>query len=89
MPDPGMNLAQELVALGRPDDVLLGLSTSGEARNVLYAAQTAHALQMTVVAFTGKDGGRLATVADVAICVPASRTDRVQEWHEACYHTLW
>jgi D-sedoheptulose 7-phosphate isomerase len=88
MPDPGMNLAQELLALGKEGDVLLGFSTSGEARNVLYAAQTAHALQMTVIALTGENGGRLASLADVAICVPASRTDRVQEWHEACYHTI-
>ena len=88
MPDPGMNLAQELVALAHPGDVLLGLSTSGEARNVLYAAQTAHALQMAVIAFTGQAGGRLASLADVAIRVPASRTDRIQERHQACYHTL-
>jgi D-sedoheptulose 7-phosphate isomerase len=88
MPDPGMNLAQELMALAHPGDVLLGLSTSGEASNVLYAAQTAHALQMVVIAFTGEKGGHLASLADVAIRVPASRTDRVQEWHEVCYHTL-
>lgn len=88
MPDSGMILAQELVALGRSGDVLLCLSTSGEARNVLYAAQTAHAMRMRVIALTGGDGGRLASLADVAICVPASRTDRIQECHEACYHTL-
>lgn len=88
MPDPGMNLAQELVALARPGDVLLGLSTSGEAKNVLYAAQMAHALNMVVIAFTGETGGRLADLADVAIRIPARRTERVQEWHEVCYHTL-
>ncbi|KPL21550.1 MAG: hypothetical protein AMJ93_09390 [Anaerolineae bacterium SM23_84] len=88
MRDPGMNLAQELLALARPGDVLLGLSTSGEARNVLYAAQTATALDLTVIAFTGESGGRLASLADVAVCVPAGRADRVQELHVACYHAL-
>jgi len=88
MPDRDMNLAQELLALARPGDVLLGISTSGNARNVAYAAQTARALGLTVIAFTGEDGGRLADLADVAVRVPAHRTDRVQEFHVQCYHAL-
>jgi len=87
-PDRDVNLAQELLALARPGDVLLGISTSGNARNVIYAAQTARALGLTVIALTGEDGGRLATLADVAIRVPARRTDRVQELHVQCYHAL-
>jgi len=88
MPDRDVNLAQELLALARPGDVLLGISTSGEARNVAYAAQTARALGLTVVALTGEGGGRLAALADVAVRVPARCTDRVQELHVQCYHAL-
>jgi D-sedoheptulose 7-phosphate isomerase len=88
MPDRDVNLAQELLALARPGDVLLGISTSGDARNVAYAAQTARALGLTVVALTGAGGGRLAGLADVAIQVPARRTDRAQELHVLCYHAL-
>ena len=87
-PDRDVNLAQELVALARPGDVLLGISTSGNARNVAYAAQVARALGMTVIALTGEDGGRLAGLADVTVRVPARRTDRVQELHVQCYHAL-
>ncbi len=87
-PDRDVNLAQELVALARPGDVLLGISTSGNARNVAYAAQAARAIGLTTVALTGSGGGRLAELAEVAIRVPASRTDRVQEQHVLCYHAL-
>jgi phosphoheptose isomerase len=88
MPDRDMSLAQELLALARPGDVLFGISTSGNARNVAYAAQTARALGLDVLALTGEGGGRLAGLADVAIQVPAERTDRVQELHVQCYHAL-
>jgi phosphoheptose isomerase len=88
MPDRDMNLAQELLALARPGDVLLGISTSGNARNVTYAAQTARSLGLTVLALTGEGGGRLADLADIPIRVPVQRTDRVQELHVRCYHTL-
>ncbi len=88
MPDRDVNLAQELLALARPGDVLLGISTSGNARNVTYAAQVARSLNVTVIALTGGDGGKLAPLADVAVRVPAQRTDRVQELHILCYHAL-
>lgn len=88
MPERDMNLAQELLALARPGDVLLGISTSGQARNVNYAAQVARALALPVIAFTGSDGGLLANLSDIAIRVPEQRTDRVQELHILCYHAL-
>jgi phosphoheptose isomerase len=88
MPDRDMNLAQELLALARPGDLLVGISTSGNARNVAYAAQTARALGLKVIALTGASGGRLAELSDVAIRAPARRTDRIQEWHVLCYHAL-
>jgi len=88
MPDRDMNLAQELLALARPGDVLLGISTSGDARNVIYAAQAARALGLPVIALTGEGGGRLAGLADIAMRAPARRTDRVQELHIHLYHAL-
>jgi phosphoheptose isomerase len=88
MPDRDVNLAQELFSLGRGGDVFWGISTSGNARNVMLAAQTAHILGMRVIALTGQNGGKLAQLADVAIRVPAQETARVQEMHVLCYHTL-
>ncbi len=88
MPDRDVNLAQELLALARPGDALLCLSTSGNARNVYYAAQVARTLSLPIIAFTGEDGGKLAALADIALRAPARRTDRVQELHALCYHAL-
>lgn len=87
-PDRDVNLAQELLALAHPGDMLLGISTSGNARNVAYAAQTARAIGVTVISLTGAKGGRLSSLSDIAIRVPAERTDRVQEQHIQCYHAL-
>jgi phosphoheptose isomerase len=83
-----LSFAQELFALARPGDVLLGISTSGNAENVWYAATTARALGLTVIVLTGQSGGRLASLADVTIRAPATRTDRVQELHLPLYHAL-
>jgi D-sedoheptulose 7-phosphate isomerase len=80
--------AQELLVLSRPGDALLGISTSGNARNVCYAAQVARAQGLTIVALTGEKGGRLAPLADIAIRAPATRTERVQEHHIRLYHCL-
>ena len=85
---PAIGYAQELLAMGRRGDVLLGISTSGNARNVCYAAQVARALDMTVISLTGQGGGKLASCADIAIRVPSTRTDRIQEMHIALYHCL-
>ena len=87
-PDRDVGLAQELAALARPGDVLLAISTSGNARNVAYAVQVARACGATVVGLTGAGGGRLAGLADIAVRVPAERTDRIQELHVLCYHAL-
>ena len=76
-------------ALGRPSDVLLAISTSGNSPNVLRAAETARALGMTVVALTGKDGGQLASLCDVEIRAPhAGYADRIQEIHIKVIHIL-
>jgi D-sedoheptulose 7-phosphate isomerase len=76
-------------ALGRPGDVLLAISTSGNSPNVLKAAEAARELGMTVVALTGKDGGQLATCCDVEIRAPhAGFADRIQEIHIKVIHIL-
>jgi len=76
-------------ALGRPGDVLLAISTSGNSPNVLRAAEAARELGMTVVSLTGKDGGRLAGISDVEIRAPhAGFADRIQEIHIKVIHVL-
>jgi phosphoheptose isomerase len=88
MPDRDMGLAQELLALARPGDALLGISTSGNARNVGNATRVARALGLATIALTGQGGGRLKDLADIIVRAPQSPTDRVQEAHVCLYHTL-
>lgn len=80
--------AQQVLALGRPGDVVLGLSTSGNARNVINAFHTARALGLRTVLLTGCSGGKLAPLADVAIRVPATTVVEIQELHLPVYHAL-
>ena len=76
-------------ALGNKNDVLLAISTSGKSPNVLNAAKAAKDKEMKVVSLTGKDGGKLATMADVNITVPhAGYADRIQEIHIKIIHIL-
>ncbi len=88
IPVPYIGYAQELFSLGRAGDVLIGISTKGNAQNVLYAVTTAKALGMGTIGLTGDLGGKLAQDADVAIRVPAQTTERIQEWHQIVYHAL-
>jgi D-sedoheptulose 7-phosphate isomerase len=80
--------AQQVLGYGCPNDVVWGLSTSGNAKNVLYAAQVAKALEIHSIALTGEGGGKLAGVCDVTIRVPAVETYQVQELHLPVYHCL-
>lgn len=86
--DPELVFAQPLMALGRPGDILLCISTSGNAANVAAAAVTAKALGLTVLGLTGKTGGKLKALADICICVPETETYKVQELHLPVYHHL-
>lgn len=86
--DPQLVFAQQIIALGRPGDVLLAISTSGNSRNVVLAAQTARAVGMRVIALTGQTGGDLASLSDVLLAAPAISTPEVQEYHLPLYHTL-
>jgi D-sedoheptulose 7-phosphate isomerase len=83
--------SKQVQALGAPGDVLLAITTSGNSANVLAAVEAAHAKEMTVVALTGRGGGKmneLLTETDVHICVPHDRTARVQEVHILALHCL-
>jgi len=76
-------------ALGRPGDVLLAISTSGNSPNILRAAEAARAAGMKVVSLTGKDGGQLAGLSDVELRVPHfGFADRIQEVHIKVIHIL-
>jgi D-sedoheptulose 7-phosphate isomerase len=80
--------AQLTWALGRRGDVWIGLSTSGNARNVCAAAEVARKRGLTTVGLTGATGGALAGLCDFCIRVPATETFRVQEFHLPIYHCL-
>ncbi len=83
--------SKQVRALGKPQDVLLAISTSGNSENVCRAVSAAHERGMKVVALSGRDGGRMAAMFgedDVEIRVPASRTARIQEVHLLVIHCL-
>jgi len=82
---------KQVRALGQPGDVLLAISTSGNSANVLAAIDAAHEREMTIVALTGKGGGKIGMAlqdTDVHICVPHDRTARIQEVHLLVLHCL-
>ncbi|MBN2090443.1 SIS domain-containing protein [candidate division KSB1 bacterium] len=83
-----LTFAQELYILGRKGDVLMGISTSGNAKNVAMAMTVAKLKEMTTIGLTGMTGGTLAKMADLTIRVPATQTPFVQEFHLAIYHLL-
>ena len=83
--------SKQVQALGAPGDVLLAISTSGNSANVVAAVQAAQAKEMTVIALTGRNGGKLRETlgeTDVHICVPHERTARIQEVHLLVVHCL-
>lgn len=80
--------AQQLLGFGRPGDVFLGISTSGNSKNIMSATVVARALDIKIIGLTGADGGELAGVSDVAIKVPENETYRIQELHLPVYHCL-
>lgn len=78
--------AQQLLNFGRPKDVFLAISTSGNSQNILNAVAVAKASDMRVIGLTGAEGGELAMKADVAVKVPAVETYLIQELHLPVYH---
>jgi phosphoheptose isomerase len=80
--------ARQVEALGRPEDVALGISTSGESANVLRGLEAAAARGLKTIALTGRDGGALGAAAAVHINVPEASTARVQEVHMTVIHAI-
>lgn len=83
--------SKQVRALGRPGDVLIGISTSGNSANIITAIEVAHERDMQVIAFTGRDGGKIAAMLkdnDILLNVPHPRTARIQEVHILLIHAL-
>lgn len=83
-----MAFAQQVYGYAADNDALIGISTSGGARNVINALLTAKALGVVTVGLTGREGGAVGRICDIAIKAPASETYRVQEYHLPIYHAL-
>ena len=86
--DGNITFAQQVYCYGNEGDVFLGISTSGNAKNVLYATVTAKAKKLKTLALTGGNGGSLTNLTDVSIIVPETETYRIQELHLPVYHCL-
>ena len=86
--DPELIYAQAVLALAKPGDVLIAISTSGNAKNVFAAVQVAKGLGVTVIGLTGNTGGKLKQYADIAVCVTETETFKIQELHLPVYHTV-
>lgn len=80
--------AQQVWGHGQEGDILLGITTSGNSDNVLYACKVAKFKNMVTIALTGRDGGKIKNEADIAIVVPERETFRIQEYHLPIYHAL-
>ena len=80
--------AQMVWGLGKENDILIGISTSGNSKNILYALQTASVLGMKTIGLSGEKGGRMSDMVDVCMRVPATEVHRVQEYHLPVYHCL-
>jgi D-sedoheptulose 7-phosphate isomerase len=81
--------ADQLRVLARPGDMALAISTSGQSANLVQAVEAARELGLLTVAFAGKDGGRLADLADHCFVVPSFSIHRIQETHVTLYHIVW
>ena len=79
---------RQVEALGRPGDIAMGISTSGESPNVVAALQAARARGLKTIALTGRDGGTVGRVADIHVNVPDENTARVQEVHRTLLHVM-
>ncbi len=86
--NPEHMYAQLVWGLGRKQDVLLAITTSGNSVNILHAVTVAKAKGMKVIALTGQTGGRIKEKVDIAICAPATWTPDIQEYHLPIYHVL-
>ncbi len=86
--DGNVLFAQQVMGFGKKEDVFMGISTSGNSKDVIYALVVAKALGVKTVALTGKTGGKCKELADISIVVPQSETFKIQELHLPVYHAL-
>lgn len=86
--DGNVMFAQQVNGYGKPDDVFLGITTSGNSADVIYATVVAKAKGLKTIALTGKTGGKIKNLADISIVVPANETFMIQEYHLPVYHAL-
>lgn len=86
--NPCATFAQQIIGYGDKNDVFLGISTSGNSKNVVMAAITAKAMGLKVIALTGSNNSDLEKIADITIKAPETRTFKVQEYHLPIYHCL-
>ncbi len=80
--------SRQLQALGRKGDVLIGISTSGNSKNVIKALETAKAMGITTIGVTGGSGGAMMPLCDIALVAASSKTARIQESHLVMFHTI-
>jgi D-sedoheptulose 7-phosphate isomerase len=80
--------ARQLRGLGRAGDVLIGISTSGNSKNVLRAIEAAREIGVATIGLTGQSGGQMRQLCDICICVPSGRTSHIQEMHIAIGHVI-
>jgi D-sedoheptulose 7-phosphate isomerase len=80
--------AQQVLGYGEKDDILIAISTSGNSKNVIYAAQIASIQEIKVISLTGENGGKLKHFSDININAPSNNTHIIQEYHLAIYHAL-
>lgn len=85
---PDLNFAQQVFGQGHKGDILLAISTSGNSKNVIYAAEVAKIKSINVIALTGNTGGYLRDYADILLNVPETETFKIQELHLPVYHAL-
>lgn len=86
--DGNVMFAQQVNGFGKPEDVFLGITTSGNSADVIYATVVAKAKGLKTIALTGKTGGKIKNLADITIIVPSNETFMIQEYHLPVYHAL-
>lgn len=86
--EPLLCFAQQVNGYGKPGDIFVGISTSGNSKNVLYAAIVAKAKGMKVIGLTGAKPSKLSEIADICIMAPSTETYMIQEYHLPIYHAL-
>lgn len=85
---PDMVYAQQVYGYAKPEDLVIGISTSGNSMNVVNAIRVAKDMGVATVSLTGKKGGKLAEISDVTVKIPETETYKVQEYHLPVYHYL-